>query len=140
MPRELANYGAHVPNDSELVELLKDQGIRAVVDVRLRPDRASMGSYVKAKSPDKGIQALLSRADVEYFSLVELGNIFVDYADWRERYGRLIAVAGDLLTERLSAVPRPFCLLCAEKRVDDCHRKQIAAHLVAKGWKVDHIE
>lgn len=136
-------YGGRDP--SQLVQKLNEHGIRTVVDVRLRPDRASMGNYTKAKSPDKGINKLLAEAGIEYHALVELGNLFVDYPDWRERYRQLVDAAGDLLTgrlaERMSSAPRPLCLLCAEKRVDDCHRKQLAEHLVArKGWEVTHIE
>ena len=131
-------YGGRSPQ--ELLDLLKEHGIRAVVDVRLRPDRASMGTYVKAKDPDKGIRRLLAQAGIEYLSFVELGNIFLEFEDWRERYQRLLDQAGDLLTERIKETPEPFCLLCAEKRAADCHRRLIAAHLAKNGHEVHHIE
>jgi len=130
-------YGGRSPG--EFVQVLQDHRIRSVVDVRLRPDRACMGSFVKAKSPDKGIQALLAAESIEYYPFIELGNLFLEYADWRERYAQLMAVAGELLTERLSTIPEPWCLLCAEKRVDECHRKQIAEYLAGRGWQVTHI-
>ena len=132
-------YGGRTRED--LIELLKRNGVKTLVDVRLRPDRASMGIWVKAKTADKGIEKTLLDAGIGYKSLVELGNIFLDYEDWRERYSLVLDVAGDLLTERLRHLDRPLCLMCAERRVDDCHRKQLAEYLVKKGWgEVEHIE
>ena len=131
-------YGGRKPE--EFLDLLKANNIKAVVDVRLRPDRSSIGIYVKAKNPGKGIQGLLSKVDIQYFSFVELGNIFFDFKDWEKRYRLLIKRAGDLLTERLSKVPKPFCLMCAEKYALDCHRRILAEFLKQKSFEVEHIE
>src|SRR2546422_3658772 len=131
-------YGGRRPQD--LLALLHQRGIRTVVDVRLRPDRASMGVYAQAKSPEKGIQGLLHKEGIEYVSLVELGNLFMGDAQWRERYRRLIEQAGDVLIERLYPIPAPFCLLCAEQRAAECHRQVIAECLVRQGWEVEHLE
>jgi len=131
-------YGGRSPE--EFLGLLRDHGIKAVVDVRLRPDRSSMGAYAKAKDSDKGIEGLLSRAGIRYFSFVELGNLFLDCDDWQVRYGLLMEKAGDLLTERLLQIPQPLCLLCAEKSAERCHRAIIAEHLAQSGAEVKHIE
>ena len=131
-------YGGRKPE--ELLELLKVKGVRAVVDVRLRPDRSAMGIYAKAKTADKGIERLLTGAGFQYFSFVELGNLFQELADWPERYQRMLDSSGDLLTQRLGAVPVPFCLMCAEKLVAECHRRLIAEFLAVRGHQVEHIE
>ena len=131
-------YGGRRPTD--FIQMLTDNGIRTVVDIRLRPDRASMGAYSKAKSPDKGIERLLADAGIGYVSLVELGNVFLDLPDWQIRYGQLIEAAGELLTTRLADVPTPYCLMCAEKRVADCHRRHVAEYLEKQGWSVTHLE
>ena len=124
----------------EFLQLLQENGIKTVVDVRLRPDRASMGIWVKAKTDEKGIQSWLAEAGVGYRSLVELGNLFLDFPDWQERYQRLLDSSGDLLVERLKDIQEPICLLCAEKRVAECHRQQIADYLEKHlGAKIHHI-
>ncbi len=132
-------YGGRAPD--EFASLLVQHGVRSIADVRIHPERASMGSYVKARTADKGIEKLLSERGIAYRSILELGNLFRDLDDWRPSYGMLFDRAGDLLVGRLGELPEPFCLLCAEKRVADCHRLVIADFLVTKrGWTVEHIE
>lgn len=133
-------YGGRKPD--EFVALLTANGVKTVVDVRLRPDKASVGSYAKAKDPGKGIAGLLARAGIEYRSLPELGNPFLDYTDWQPRYAEFFQRVGPLLLDRLPAdVPGPICLLCAEKRVVDCHRRHIAEYLARnRGWAFTHLE
>ena len=41
-------YGGRKPQ--EFLDLLKQKGVKVVVDVRLRPDFASMGSFCRIKS------------------------------------------------------------------------------------------
>ena len=132
-------YGGRKPE--ELTILLCNRGVKTIVDVRLRPDRAAFGAYAKAKTPDKGIEKLLRGAGLGYASLVELGNPFVDLKDWESRYRRLLDAAGDLLVERLLllALPTPICLLCCEKDPNQCHRRMIADFLARRGWTIDHI-
>jgi len=134
-------YGGRSRED--FLALLKANGVKTVVDIRLRPDRASMGIWVKAKTPDKGIEKWLSDAGIGYRSLIELGNVFLDYPDpeWRRPYQELLNSCGGLLTARLTGIPDPICLLCAEKHVTECHRQYVADFLVrCKGAEVHHLE
>jgi uncharacterized protein (DUF488 family) len=130
-------YGGRHPKD--LLELLQRQGIERIIDVRLRPDRASMGIYAKASAADKGIQRLFAERGIAYTSMTELGNIFLGCDDWRARYQRLLQRAGDILLERLYAAPTPFCLLCAEREASACHRQLIAEQLEHHGYRVEHL-
>ena len=133
-------YGGRPP--AEFVGLLTAHGVKTVVDVRARPDKASMGSYALAKDPAKGLAGLLATADIGYVSLPELGNPFLAYPDWQTRYADYLAAAGHLLFDRLTdAIPAPVALLCAEKRVADCHRRHLAEYLTRhRGWSFTHIE
>ena len=130
-------YGGRVPQ--EFVAILTDAGVRTIADVRLRPDRAAMGSYSKAKTPDKGIKRILGEAGMGYASLLELGNVFLEFDDWADRYRRLLEGSGELLTERLISLPGPVCLMCAERRPEECHRMIIAEWLADRGWEVVHL-
>jgi len=132
-------YGGRVPG--EFTKLLAEHGVKTIVDVRLRPDKAAMGIYAKAKDADKGIAGLLAKAGIGYVSLPELGNVFMEYDDWLERYEKYLAVAGPLLFDRFADVSGPICLLCAEKKVCECHRRHVANYLEeTRGWKFTHIE
>jgi uncharacterized protein (DUF488 family) len=132
-------YGGRKPDD--FTKLLNAHGVKTLVDVRLRPDRANLGVYAKAKDADKGIAGLLAKAGVGYVSLPELGNLFMGYDDWPERYENFLALAGPLLFDRLEGIAGPVCLMCAEKKLCECHRRHIARHLEkTKGWTFTHIE
>jgi uncharacterized protein (DUF488 family) len=132
-------YGGRVP--AEFASLLVFHGVRSIADVRIHPERASMGAYVKARTPEKGIEKLLADHGIAYRSILELGNLFRDLDDWRPSYRALVEQSGELLVARLTELPGPFCLMCAEKRVAECHRQVIAEFLVAsRGWIVEHIE
>jgi uncharacterized protein (DUF488 family) len=130
-------YGGRKPSD--FVDCLLAAGVRTVVDVRLRPNNAAMGAYVKAKSAETGIEHLLARAGIGYRSLIELGNVFFDCPDWQLKYAELLERAGDLLVGRLAGLPQPMCLLCAEKNPAECHRTQIAESLARRRFEVKHL-
>jgi len=130
-------YGSRKPE--EFLSLLKANGVKAIVDVRLRPDHAYLSCYAKAKTPEKGIEVLLKTAGIEYFSLVELRNIFRDYEEWGLKYKQLLERAGDLLIERITRIPTPFCMLCAEINPAACHRGLIAEYLENKGFELEHL-
>jgi uncharacterized protein (DUF488 family) len=130
-------YGGR--NPKEFINLLERHNIKTVADVRLRPDRASMGVYTKANSPDKGIERLLQEAGIQYASIIELGNLFLDMDDSLDKYRQLLELAGELLIARLYKVATPVCLMCAEKNARECHRQQISVYLVEQGHEVEHI-
>lgn len=133
-----AGYGGRRPAD--FVRLLTDAGVRTVADVRLRPDRASLGSYRHTGNPATGIEKLLADAGVGYASLPELGNLFLGFDDSLARYAAFFGRAADLLVGRVAELPGPVCLVCAERRAADCHRTTIAEYLGRQGYEPIHLE
>ena len=108
-------YGGRLPE--EFVGLLALHGIRAIADVRIRPDRASMGAYTRARTHDKGIERLLAGQGISYHPILELGNVFFDLEDWRAPYRELLRRSGDLLVARLLEIPCALLSsLCRETR------------------------
>ena len=63
--------GCGRPERQGFSDRLKKAGLHTVVDARLRPGRASIGAYVKAKSSEKGINRLLGEAGIGYPSGME---------------------------------------------------------------------
>ncbi len=133
-------YGGRKPSD--FVELLLAVGVKTVVDVRSNQHRASMGSYILAKSPEKGIQKLLTSVAIEYVSLAdELGN--PDPKDLAmSTFRATIATEFEERTKRLLPIAEanPTALLCAEKHHAECHRTIIAEYLESLGWVVHNLE
>jgi len=128
-------YGGRRP--SEFVDILQRNQILTVADVRLRPQRASMGCYVLAKSPEKGIRGLLGRAGIGYCWVEELGNPFLGHDDWQDRYREWILAEGELRCRKLFDLEEPVCLLCAEKRISECHRMHVAEFLTRQGHSLE---
>lgn len=131
-------YGGWAVQD--FLDALTIRGVITVVDVRLRPNRAHMGTWVKAKTPEKGIERLLASEGLQYTWLPQLGNVYMDEKNWREPYEAYVAQHGDGMEQLLLGIPQPFALMCAERKVTNCHREYIAAYLVQQGWQVEHIE
>jgi uncharacterized protein (DUF488 family) len=120
-------YGGRSPAD--FTASLVAAGVRCIADVRAFPERSSMGSYVRAKSPEKGIEGLLARAGIAYRWLPELGNEWRHEDGWEEKYRARLESEGERRTQGLFELDSPFCLLCAEKDPGRCHRAIVAAYL-----------
>ncbi|MBT3201488.1 MAG: DUF488 domain-containing protein [Phycisphaerales bacterium] len=135
-------YGNTKPK--EFPNLLKRHGIKTIIDVRLRPNRACMGSYVKAKAADKGIVALLSGAGIDYRhepDLAPTDGIFTTWmaskksdTDWALYEDQFIPLLEERKIGKLIKVGdfNHACLLCSESKPEKCHRRLIAEYLSDK--------
>jgi uncharacterized protein (DUF488 family) len=50
-----------------------------------------------------------------------------------------MATSGEERTAPLLELEGPICLLCAERKPDDCHRKLVADWLAGRGGEVVHL-
>jgi len=129
-------YGNLKPAD--FTSKLINAGVKTVIDVRLRPDRAYCSAYSLTKKTDTGIKQTLG--EIKYLSVIELGNIFLNHEDWYERYSKFLTACGGMCFDWLDGVEKPICLLCAEIKIEDCHRKIVAEYLhKAKGAEIIHL-
>lgn len=130
----------------ELRGLLAEHSIDLLVDVRRFP--ASRRHPHFAREP---LAAALDAAGIEYRWVEALGGRrsrrpgtrhtawrvpgFAGYADHMDTPG-FQAAAAELLA---AARSRATCVLCAEARPEQCHRRLIADHATAQGTPVTHI-
>jgi uncharacterized protein (DUF488 family) len=128
----------------ELVEILREAGVRTVVDVRRFP-----GSRHNPQFNQQALAARLARERIAYRHAVELGGrlssepgedrfsclrvaAFRSYAarmgteGWQQALAAALAEAGP-------------CFMCAETLWWRCHRRLIAELLHARGERVVHL-
>jgi uncharacterized protein (DUF488 family) len=130
----------------ELLALLAEHGIELLVDVRRFP-----GSRRHPHFARDALSAAVTGAGIEYRWVEALGGRrsrrkdsphtawkvagFAGYADHMAT-PEFQAAAAELLA---AAENRAVCVMCAEARPEQCHRRLIADHATAQGVPVTHI-
>ena len=130
----------------ELIEVLREAGVRVLTDVRSAP-----GSRRHPQFGQSALASSLAAADIEYVHLRGLGgrrdaaadsphvalkvDAFRGYADhmtsteFAADYARLVSIARDKTT----------AFMCAETLWWRCHRRMLSDRLAADGWEVVHL-
>jgi uncharacterized protein (DUF488 family) len=128
----------------ELIETLRESGVRTLVDVRRYP-----GSRRNPQFNQGSLRDALDDAGIVYRHAVELGGrrsgepgedeftcirtpAFRSYAARMRSDAWQAALAAEL------AQPTP-CFMCAETAWQKCHRRLIAELLTARGVEVTHL-
>ena len=130
-----------------LVELLSEQGVSRLADVRTAPR--------SRHTPQFNLEALcgeLPDAGIDYLHVPELGGWrsprrdAEENAGWHNRSFRGYAdhmgseeFASGLARLSEAAAERPTAAMCAEAPWWRCHRRLVADAFVARGWEVCHI-
>jgi len=128
----------------ELVEILREVGVRTVVDVRRFP-----GSRHNPQFNQQALAARLAEERIAYRHAVELGGRLTGEPG-EDRFGCLRVAAFRSYAARMGAEswqqalaaalaePSP-CLMCSETLWWRCHRRLISELLHARGERVVHL-
>ncbi len=121
-------------------ELLRQNGIRRLVDIRISPD-GQLSGFAKKDDLPYFLERLA--AGCEYVHLPELAptkEILKDYradGDWERYVQRFEALLDERqvpdILERDAFEAAASCLLCSEPTPEQCHRRLVAERL-AKHW------
>ncbi len=143
---KLYTIGFTQKSAQEFFELLRQNGVRRVVDIRLRPSGQLAGFARKEDLP----YFLANLADgCEYLHLPELaptreildgyrgGGSWADY----ERQFQALMDERDIPTalDRESFERLPSCLLCSEATPEQCHRRLVAERIQAHWPEVEIV-
>lgn len=143
----LWTFGHSTRSETETAQMLREFGVRRVVDVRtIRGSR---------HNPQFGAEVMpewLRKADIDYRWVERLGGRRrkqpVDpevNAGWRHQSFHKYAdyaLSGEFaagLAELVALTDIPAAIMCAEAVPWRCHRSLISTALVARGWQVTHI-
>jgi uncharacterized protein (DUF488 family) len=133
----------------EFIELLRNAGVKILVDVRMVP-RSRMNPQFNGET----LPEALAPFGIEYRHVAALGglrrrrrggpvspNTFWENASFRHYadYARSEAFQAGLQTLRTLGHTRRLAIMCAEAVWWRCHRRIIADYLIAAGETVFHI-
>ena len=128
----------------ELLQVLREAGVRTLVDVRRFP-----GSRRHPQFNQPALAAALEGAGIAYRHAVELGGRrsgepgeerfgCIRVAAFRSYAARMASPEWQEALARELAEPEP-CFMCAETLWWRCHRRLIAELLAARGHEVVHL-
>ncbi|MBU0702242.1 MAG: DUF488 domain-containing protein [Chloroflexi bacterium] len=116
------------------IDQLREAGVDAVIDVRLR-NTSHLAGYTKRETLDF---LLREGFDIAYEHHPELApspeilDAYREDKDWGAYVTRFLPLlaerAADELGREILARHRAPCLLCAEPTADHCHRRLVAEH------------
>lgn len=115
-------------NIDRFIELLKENSIEVLVDVR---------SFPTSKNPDFKRESLKANLEIHGLKYVWLGNLLGGYRKGGyEEYMKTKSFKEGL--EKLIELSKNFksCILCLEKYQKHCHRRYIIRELERMGYEV----
>jgi uncharacterized protein (DUF488 family) len=140
---EICTIGYEGLSLPQFLELLRQHGVRHLIDIREAPVSRKAG-FAKA-----ALAEALGTAGIRYTHLRALGcpkpirdryKASGDEERYRRDFGIYLAAQGEALEAvRRALAATPTCLMCFEADPARCHRSLVAAALAAPGLAVRHI-
>ena len=142
----LYTIGFSKKSASQFFSLLKQNGVKKVIDIRLN-NKSQLAGFTKVADIEYFLKEI---ADIEYIYLPEFAptdSILSGYKDKKNSWEEYEEVYNSLLNqrnplERLDAsVFDNGCLLCSEHTAVQCHRRLAAEYIATKinGLKIMHL-
>jgi len=127
----------------EFIALLKKNGIRKVVDIRLNPSSQLSGFAIQ-----RDLEYTLKREGIGYEHVLDLApdepllekyRKDKNWAEYEKAFSKLMGRrnAKEIL-KKLLRDGKILCLLCSEDKADKCHRR-LVAELLDKDVEIIHL-
>ncbi len=118
----------------DFIEQLKENNVQVLIDIRERPLSRKKGFSKKS------LTEALALENIDYLHLKELGSPSElrkklredkDYSYFFEEFSNYLSSKSESLLEVLEVIQNSIsCLLCYEKRHEECHRKLVVEELL----------
>eukprot|EP01023_Acetabularia_acetabulum_P043210 TRINITY_DN4312_c0_g1_i10.p2 TRINITY_DN4312_c0_g1~~TRINITY_DN4312_c0_g1_i10.p2 ORF type:complete len:156 (+),score=19.53 TRINITY_DN4312_c0_g1_i10:127-594(+) len=121
-------------------DLVRQAGIRGIVDVRSIPASSRFPHFSKKK-----LQRICQVWDVAYVWLGELGGKGrglqenLTTSPGQQQFQQLIQLVTKEETSNATGARKRWAVMCSEHDWRQCHRKELSDELVAMGFEVVHI-
>lgn len=131
---EICTIGFSKKDLRDFIRLLKDAGVKKVIDVRVH-NTSQLAGYTKKQD----LQYILELVGMDYEHVLELApteELMKNYRskkisrdEFRDMYIALLSERKPLESFDLSRQPDSICLLCAEEKPEHCHRSFAAQYM-----------
>jgi uncharacterized protein (DUF488 family) len=133
-------------NLRQFIGRLQAAGVEKVIDIRLH-NTSQLAGYAK-KDDLEYVLSLVAIAYAHHPELAPTEEILdgykkkkIGWPEYERRFRELLASRNPLENSPLLTEPGPICLLCAEDKPAQCHRRLVAEHFAERlqGTEVRHL-
>jgi uncharacterized protein (DUF488 family) len=142
--KTLFTIGFTQKNAEKFFTLLKDAGVRRIVDVRLH-NTGQLAGFTKRDDLAFFLRSINDAAYLHIPDLAPTADMLSAYRDGKDSWDEYARAFSGLIRKRRIEETQEIrdrdCLLCSEATPEQCHRRIVAEYLQHqwKGWEVRHL-